>query len=83
MVMVRWTRGSHPNRADSPRLDSDRHADVVSANLRLGMELGVDRTPTVFVSKGGRSVRVSRWNEFEAYKSVIDRFVEEDAEDGL
>ncbi len=68
-------------------LDSDRHADVVSANLRLGIELGVDRTPTVFVSKDGRSVRVSRWNEFEAYQSVIDRMiaedVEEDAEDGL
>jgi protein-disulfide isomerase len=68
-------------------LDSDRHADVVSANLRLGIELGVDRTPTVFVSKNGRSVRVTRWNDFEAYKSVIDRLLaedaEEDAEDGL
>ena len=64
-------------------LDSDRHADVVSANMRLGIELGVDRTPTVFVSKGGRSVRVTRWNEFEAYQSVIDRMIEEDAGDGI
>ncbi len=64
-------------------LDSDRHADVVSANMRLGLELGVDRTPTIFVSKGGgRSIRVSRWSEFEAYQSVIERMMEEEAEDG-
>jgi len=65
-------------------LDSDRHADVISANLRLGIELGVSRTPTIFVSQGGGgSIRVTRWNEFEAYQSVIDRMVEEDAEDGI
>ena len=59
-------------------LDSDRFADVISANMRLGTELGVTGTPTIFVSKGdGRSVRVSRWNEFEAIKSVVDRMVEE------
>jgi protein-disulfide isomerase len=60
-------------------LGSDRHADVVSANMRFGIELGVDRTPTVFVSKGdGTNVRVTRWNEFEAYQSVIDRMLEEE-----
>ncbi len=64
-------------------LDSDRHADVVSANMRLGIELGVSRTPTIFVSKGdGRSIRVARWNEFDAYQSVIDRMLEEDAGGG-
>jgi protein-disulfide isomerase len=64
-------------------LDSDRHADVVSANLRLGMELGVNGTPTVFVSRGGgRSVRVTRWNEFESYQDVIERMMEEGAGDG-
>ncbi len=63
-------------------LDSDRHADVISANMRLGMELGVTGTPSVFVSEGaGRSIRVSRWNEFEAYQSVIERMME-DAGDG-
>ncbi len=65
-------------------LDSDRHADVISANLRLGIELGVSRTPTIFVSKGGGSaIQVTRWNEFEAYQSVIDRMMEEDAGDGI
>ncbi len=60
-------------------LDSDRHADVISANMRLGSELGVTGTPTIFVSKGdGRSVRVYRWNEFEAIKSVVYRMVGEE-----
>ncbi len=63
-------------------LNSDRHADVISANMRLGMELGVSATPSIFVSEGtGRPVRVSRWNEFEAYQSVIERMME-DAGDG-
>ena len=63
-------------------LKSDRHADVVSANLRLGMELGVNGTPSMFMSKGGgRSIRVTRWSEFEAYVSVVERMLEEDAGD--
>ncbi len=65
-------------------LDSDRFADVVSANLRLGMELGVTGTPTVFVSRGGGiGIRVSRWNEFEGFRSVIESLLEEDAGDGI
>ena len=64
-------------------LDSDRFADVVSANMRLGIELGVSGTPTVFVSKGGgMGIRVTRWSEFDAFKTVIDRLLEEDAGDG-
>ena len=64
-------------------LDSDRFADVVSANMRLGIELGVSGTPTVFVSKGGgMGIRVTRWSEFDAFKRVIDRLLEEDAGDG-
>ncbi len=64
-------------------LNSDRHAEAVSANMRLGNELGVSGTPTIFVSKGdGRSIRVTRWNEFEAIQSVVDRMIEEEAGDG-
>ena len=64
-------------------LDSDRHADVVSANMRLGMELGVSGTPTIFVSEGGgRSIRVTRWSDFASYQSVIGRMLEGDAGDG-
>ena len=65
-------------------LESDRHAEVISANLRLGMELGVQGTPSVFMSSGGgRSIRVTRWSEFEAYQSVVERMLAEDAGDGL
>ena len=64
-------------------LASDRHAEVVSANMRLGIELGVSGTPTIFVSKGdGTGVRVVRWSEFEAFQSVIERLMEEDVGDG-
>ena len=34
-------------------LHSDRHADVVSANLKLGQELRVTGTPTLFMHRGG------------------------------
>ncbi len=65
-------------------LDSDRFADVVSANMRLGIELGVSGTPTVFVSKGGgMGIRVTRWSEFDGFKAVIDRLLEEDGGDGI
>ena len=33
-------------------LDSDQHAEVVSANLALGLRLGVNQTPTLFVPDG-------------------------------
>ncbi len=65
-------------------LDSDRHADVVSSNMRLGIELGVSGTPTIFVSKGGGvGVRVIRWNEPEAFTDIIERLMEEDAGGGV
>jgi protein-disulfide isomerase len=63
-------------------LDSDRHADVVSANMRLGMEIGVSGTPTLVVSETDEpGYQVSRWNDFAAYQSVIDRLLEEAARD--
>ena len=37
-------------------LGSDRHADVVSANLRLGEAMRVTGTPTLFVHRGGPPV---------------------------
>ncbi len=37
-------------------LDSDRHADVVTANMRLGQAFGVDATPTLFVHPGAPPV---------------------------
>lgn len=39
--------------AFSDCLDSDRHADVVTANMRLGQAAGVNSTPTLFIHLGG------------------------------
>ena len=38
-------------------LESDRHADIVTANLVLGQKLGVNSTPSVFVHRGGPPFR--------------------------
>ena len=40
-------------------LQSDRHADVVTANMYLGAQLGVSGTPTVMVNAGGQTRRVN------------------------
>lgn len=37
-------------------LDSDQHAEVVSANIMLGQVFGVNSTPTLFVHKGNPPV---------------------------
>ncbi len=37
---------------------SDRHADLVSANMRLGYELRVNSTPTIMVGQGGEYLQV-------------------------
>lgn len=43
-------------------LASDRHAEVVSANIELGRRLNVTGTPTIFLDTGeGRGDRVQNW----------------------
>ena len=60
-------------------LASEQYADVVSANLRLGIELGIMGTPSILVNRGtSPAVRVSRWNEFSALAETIDRLMAED-----
>ena len=44
-------------RAFDACLESDRHADVVTANLQLGFRLGVTGTPNIFVHDGGPPFR--------------------------
>jgi len=51
-------------------LQSDRHADVVTANALLGEQLGVRSTPTVFVN--GRNVG-DAWDDFAEMRRVIDQ----------
>lgn len=46
-------------RAFNACLDSDAHAELVTANQMLGMRLGVTGTPTVFVHDGQNSRRLA------------------------
>ena len=67
-------------------LRSDRHADVVTANMRLGEELGVGGTPTVMVSRGEGSARRVNSNRFQAIAETVRELQAEaagaSAEDG-
>jgi protein-disulfide isomerase len=50
-------------------LESDKYADVVTANRLLGDQLGVSGTPTVFI--GSRSM--PDWSNYEAVREAILR----------
>jgi protein-disulfide isomerase len=56
-------------------VNSDAHADVVSANMRLGNELGINQTPTVMVSAGkGMARRLSNY-DFQGIAAEVDRLL--------
>jgi protein-disulfide isomerase len=50
-------------------LNSDRHAELVTANKLLGDQLGVGATPTIFI--GQRAF--PQWSDYEAMKQAIER----------
>jgi protein-disulfide isomerase len=52
------------NEGDFERcIKSDRHANLVSANMILGEQLGVDGTPKVFMDSGeGRQISIGDWS---------------------
>ena len=58
-------------------LKSDAHADVISANMRLGYELGIEGTPTVLVSKGRGMARRIMSFDFESIQSVVESMLAE------
>jgi protein-disulfide isomerase len=51
-------------------LRSDRYADVVTANMRLGEALGVRATPTVMVNGGGMTQRPE--NSMESIQAAVE-----------
>ncbi len=61
-------------------LRSDRHAETVSANMRLGEEMGVTGTPTVLISAGGMPQVVG--SSFEAIQEVMESLLGEGSEEG-
>lgn len=50
-------------------LESDKYADIVTANRLLGDRLGVTGTPTVFI--GSRSI--PDWSNYDAVRAAIQR----------
>ena len=53
-------------------LRSDRHADVVSANMRLGMALGVPGTPSVMIRQGSGIARRLGSSDYNTIATAID-----------
>lgn len=58
-------------------LNSDAHADVVSANMRLAEELGINATPTLMVSAGQGMARMLGAYDFPAVQSEVERVLGE------
>jgi len=56
-------------------VNSDAHADVVSANMRLAFELGINQTPTIMVSAGkGMARRLANY-DFQGISTEVDRLL--------
>ena len=58
-------------------LESDRHAETVTANMELGNALGVNSTPTIMVSRGqGMAQRLGNFN-YAAIEQAVNEALEE------
>ncbi|TVP57869.1 MAG: hypothetical protein EA351_05095 [Gemmatimonadales bacterium] len=58
-------------------LRSDRHAEVVTANLELARQLGVAGTPTLMLNTGeGTPVRIPDWRDMQQMRDQIDSALE-------
>lgn len=55
-------------------LGSDRHADVVTANMELGLQLGVRGTPTIIVEQGGVPRNILNW-DFESLRTYVEELL--------
>ena len=53
-------------------LNSDEHADLVSANLRLAEELGIPGTPTVLISTDGQTSRAAPGFDYESIMATVN-----------
>lgn len=52
-------------------LNSDRHADVVTANMQVGQMMGVSGTPTILINMNGETRR-SPGFDFRSIQTTID-----------
>ena len=62
-------------------LRSDRHAELVSANMELGEQLGVTGTPTIMVNAGGQTRRLGSAT-FQAIQGAIEQLTGSSSEPG-
>jgi len=53
-------------------LNSDRHAELVSANLRFAESLGIPGTPTVLISTDGQTSRAAPGFDYESIMATVD-----------
>ena len=60
-------------------LKSDAHADVVTANLRLAEQLGIEGTPTVMISMGRGMARRLMSFDYETIRDAIETLIAESA----
>ena len=70
-VVYAETVGADPDAFESC-VRSDSHADVVTANMRLGYELGITGTPSVMISQGGGMARRLPSNDFQTILDVVE-----------
>lgn len=61
-------------------LQSDQYADVVTANMELGAQLGVSGTPTVMVNAGDQVRRVG--GDFQSIRQAVEELAPESDEGG-
>ena len=62
-------------------LRSDQHAETVSANMRLGEEMGVTATPTVLVQSEGEMPQVVE-SSFQALQEMMETLLAEGSDEG-
>lgn len=66
--------------AFSSCLNSDKFADVVTANMELGEQLGVNGTPTIMIEKNGTVRRVG--SDFQSIQSYMKTLMGESEGEG-
>jgi protein-disulfide isomerase len=57
-------------------LNSDKYADVVTANMQLGQRMGVGGTPTVFVNANGQTRSLNNF-DFRSIQTAIETMTSE------
>ncbi|MGH7460032.1 MAG: DsbA family protein, partial [Longimicrobiales bacterium] len=58
--------------AFSDCLNSDKHAELVTANKALGEQLGVNHTPTLLMSPSGTELS-QEWNDYGRMKARLEK----------